>query len=151
MALWFHFFNRWESGPAEYQQYHRLTFARTYSCRLVYHLRQWLFYFSLLGGITLVINRIFVPSFVGYTGPLLTICCALFLSLFLGFANRLPRGSNGIATGCWKKYEEIAEVQRVLLEQEVLRNVNTYDEAWDFIKDWPPGSDLSGARTRKTV
>jgi len=163
-ALWFRYFNKWEDGPHEYQSYHRYTFSRTYACRLIYHLRQWLLYFTVLGIVTLIANWLFIEDFNNWIICVLALLAALALWAFLTFANAIPiagDGSSGLfdrirrrigpraaPTGCWAKYQEIAEIQLVHLQHDILDTAATYTEAWQVVTAWPavqsPEPDRAG-------
>jgi hypothetical protein len=148
-GLWFTYFNSWEDGSASYQAHHARTFYRSYGCRLIYHLKQWLFFFAVGGALTLFIIRISGTTFTRWTPCFLLIAMSIALFVILWRANRIPNDLERMrpaflaqflkpsteATGCWRKFEEISEIQRVLLERDILSRAETLEEAWGLVKE----------------
>ena len=137
-TLWFQWFNKWEEGPDHYALYHRLTFSRSYGCRLIYYLRNWLFFFFCLGFVTLGCLWLFKISFSQWSLCLCFLVAVLLVYVYLSCTNRIPKkDGSGPTSGCWRKFQEISEMQVVLLERAILRAAPTYDDAWSRVSTWP--------------
>ena len=135
-TLWFHWFNRWEHSGQLFQGYHSMTFQRSYGCRFIYLLRRWLLLFAAFGTANLSVIHMLDLEFAAWLSAFACITASLILFTALTCSNRVPRNDEKSPSGCWLKYQEISEVQRVLLEREILDHADSLDDAWARVKKW---------------
>lgn len=149
-SLWFKYFNSWENGPPAYRAHHSRTFYRSYGCRLIYYLKQWLMFFAAGGATTMGILWVAGTQFTRWTPCFLLIAVSVAVFFILWRANRIPGGEWHLklaknwrrrekpreASGCWRKFQEISEMQKVLLEKDILSCAQTFEEAWSLASEW---------------
>lgn len=137
--LWFDYFNTWSKEGSNHYSHWRTVFERTYMCRLIYYLSKLLMLFIILSIITLIIVFVanhyikdffsITPFSVGY------IFVVIFIYLLLKISNKVPAKDGDEPTGCWYKYKEISNIERAILNDEILNNAQTYNDALKLINN----------------
>ena len=135
--LWFNLFNPWsESGHHRHMSY-RFTFQRSYSCRLIFHARMSFVFFTMLASLTWVISwrsqfENTLPAEI-YSRGLLIFIALVIIAILFGF-NR-----TGKPTGCWKRFEEINNINKAWLNEAVFKkddgSANSYEAALALLQD----------------
>jgi hypothetical protein len=134
--LWFFIFNQWSSPThSRYQKYVQ-TFQRSYSCRLIFHVRWCFLLFLVAEIITLIVSltcHLETTSISLLYSRLFIALIFLIITVLLFLCNRVSSAETG--TGCWERWHEINHMHKSWLEEAVFNRASTYSEALALVKE----------------
>ncbi len=136
-ALWFEYFDTWESAKSSHRNFMQTSYEATYTARLVFYLRRTLYIFFALGVLTVVGHATVLDTYMGEAGQTTLIVHGLVLMAFL-LSAAIASYQNRVGdppTGCWYRLQDVFGRSRVFFEDEVIKRADSIEEARAVVEE----------------